>query len=300
MITNANQTMAQEYTKEVIEIWEEGNIPFNKENIDLEEMIDEENKRFTQISKPVIFLFRKKEVKKPGPALLYLPGGGYAKVVTGEDRGEAYAKIFFEIGFTTVAILKYRLPDGNIVNEQDKVPLCDAQKAFALLHRHAVEWNIDKNKIGIKGSSAGGHLAASLNNLKEDIVAPGVKPEELEQAFSILRAPVITFHQPLRHAGSFKRLLGDKSSDQSLLDYYSMERQVNEDTPPTLLIHATDDTSVPYQNSTMYIDQLKKYGIPYEYIQLNRGGHGFGLNRSKVDRDWVPIMQEWVKGILKE
>ncbi|MFT4800511.1 MAG: acetyl esterase/lipase [Flavobacteriaceae bacterium] len=300
VILSAGHSYAQGYSKEVIELWEEGKVPFNKKNIELEEKIDSENKRFTQISNPVIYLYRKKGVKNIGPALLYCPGGGYATVSIGVDRGESYARLFFEMGFNVVAVLKYRLPDSRIVNEQEKVPLCDAQKALSMLHTNAKKWKIDKSKIGVKGASSGGHLAASLNNLKKDIVAPGVKSEELTQAFSILRAPVISFNPPFRHKGSYKRLLIDKASDPVLLDYYSMENQVSSSTPPTFIIHATDDLSVNYQNSVIYTEQLKKYKIPYRYVQLNKGGHGFGLNRSKVDRDWIPDLKEWLNKVLME
>lgn len=204
------------------------------------------------------------------------------------------------MGFNVVAVLKYRLPDTRIVNEQEKVPLCDAQKALSILYKNARKWKIDKRKIGVKGASAGGHLAACLNNLKDDIIAPGVKPKELSQAFSILRVPVISFNPPLRHKGSYKRLLVDKAVDQNLLDYYSMENQVSSDTPPTFLVYAIDDSSVSYKNSLIYEEQLEKHGIIHRYVQLNKGGHGFGLNRSKVDRDWVPELKEWVNMILMD
>ena len=102
------------------------------------------------------------------------------------------------MGFTTVAVLKYRLPDNRIINEQEKVPLCDAQKALSILHSNAKKWKIDKKKIGVMGSSAGGHLTASLANLKGEIIAPGVKVKQLRQAFSVLMYPVISFNLPHR------------------------------------------------------------------------------------------------------
>jgi hypothetical protein len=100
-------------------------------------------------------------------------------------------------------------------------------------------------------------LAASLANLKSDIVAPGVKLEDLAQAASILMYSVVSFNLPYRHRGSYKRLLIDKASDQVLLDYYSMENQVSSITSPTFIIHAIDDLSVNYQNSVIYTEKLK-------------------------------------------
>lgn len=294
LVINSMSAYSQDYTKDVIELWDANNIPFNKDSITLEEMLDEEDKRFSQISKPCIYLYKKTNLSKAGSALLICPGGGYAVVSIGKDRGETYAKKFLEMGFNVVAVLKYRLPDSNIVNEQYKVPLCDAQKALSIMHKNAKKWKVDKNKIGVMGGSAGGHLAASLANLTNDIVAPGVKKKDLKQAFSILMYPVISFNLPYRHKGSFGRMLYDKSKDQELLDYYSMENRVSAETPSTYLLHATDDQSVSYKNSIIYAEQLKKYNIPYTYVELEKGGHGFGLNRSRVNKDWLPELEKWV------
>jgi|GEM_PF-2205881 len=298
MILLTSGVMAQDFTVDMLRVWPSGDIPFNKDVIELGELLDEENKRFRQVSNPVMFVYRKKGVTKAGPALLYTPGGGYKHVTTGVDRGVAYARLFFKMGFTTVVVLKYRLPDGRIVNEPHKVPLCDAQMALATMHRKADDWYIDRSKVGVKGASAGGHLIASLNNSNDQIVAPGVKRDELVQAFSILRVPVISFKQPYEHKGSHNNLLGDRSDDSKLIEFYSMETRVTKNTPPTFLVFATDDTSVPYQNSEMYIEELKKNKIKFDFVKLGKGGHGFGLNRKKVDKDWIPTLQEFVYSIV--
>lgn len=284
---------SQNYTKEIIKLWDHNNIPFNKENIVLTEIVDSTGRRISQISDPVLYVYRKKEVKSKGAGMLYCPGGGYAIVSLKED-GEAKAKRYLQMGFNVVAVLKYRLPDPRIVNNQEKVPLCDAQKALALLHQNANKWLIDEKKIAITGSSAGGHLAASLANLKEEIVAPEVEHEDLTQALSILLYPVVSFNLPYRHEGSYNRLLGDKAKDQSLLDYYSMESQVTKNTPPTFIIHAKDDFSVTYENSTIYADSLKKYNVPYKYIELEKGGHGFEFNLKKTGVDWTKQLEYWL------
>lgn len=287
-------SFSQEYTIETINLWEDNNIPFNKENIVLNETLDEVGTRYTQISEPAIFVYKNKVVKKNGAALLFCPGGGYSKVTIGKNNGENKAKHFLKMGFNVVVVLKYRLPDNRIVNSQEKVPLCDAQKALSIVHQKALSWSVNNNKIAVIGSSAGGHLAASLANFKDDIVAPNVKPEELEHAISILMYPVVSFNLPYRHRGSFKRLLGNKHQDQILLDYYSMENQVSETTPPTFIVHAEDDAGVVYQNSLMYCESLKKHGVKYKYVQLEKGGHGFGLNFEKTGVDWTEALGEWL------
>ncbi|MBD1388286.1 alpha/beta hydrolase [Neiella sp. HB171785] len=296
----SNHLMAADYSVEELELWQDREVPFNKPNIELAETLDEEGKRFTEISKPTIYLYRNSRIETPGPALLYVPGGGYARVAVGKRRSAEWAELFFDMGFAAVAVLKYRLPDGRIVDNPHQVPLIDAQQALAMLHRNATSWHIDRNKIGVKGVSAGGHLVASLNNFTSDIVAPDVQAHELKQAFSILRVPVITFKAPLRHSGSYQRLLGGLSEPQRLIDYFSMENQVSATTPPTFLVYATDDQSVSYQNSEIYAAALSRQRIPYKAVALQRGGHGFGLDRSLVDKDWIPEMTDWVFAVLAD
>jgi len=288
-------TFSQDYTIETIKLWKDGEIPFNKENITLKETLDEAGIRYTQISEPAIYVYRNKDVKNNGAALLFCPGGGYSVVTIGSNNGESMAQRFLKMGFNVVAVLKYRLPDTLIVNSQEKVPLCDAQKALSIIHQKATNWSIDNNKVAVIGSSAGGHLAASLANLKDEIIAPNVNKEDLKQAVSILMYPVISFNLPYRHKGSFKRLLVDKSENQQLLDYYSMENKVSENTPQTFIIHAKDDASVTCENSLIYCESLKKYGVKYKYVQLEKGGHGFGLNFQKTGVDWTVELEEWLR-----
>jgi acetyl esterase/lipase len=285
---------AQDFTKEVVKIWDQANIPLNKSNIILKEMVDSTGNRISQISEPVLFVYRKKDAKPDGAAILFCPGGGYTNLSLSKD-GEGYATQFFKLGFSVVAILKYRLPDPRIVDQQEIVPLCDAQKGLSLIYQNAKKWQINKSKIATAGSSAGGHLAASLANLKDKIVAPGVKPDELKQAASILLYPVITFNLPERHSGSYNRLLGDLKNEQSLIDYYSMEKQVTKKTPPTFLVHAKDDETVTYTNSVMYLGSLKKYQVPNKYIELEKGGHGFAFNFKKTGVDWSVDLENWLK-----
>lgn len=287
------------YTCEEIILWGNDTPPLNKEGVNIAEVVDEEGRRFSKISNPVMYLYRKTGVTEPGPAVMYIPGGGYSQVSM-LRKGKSTAETFFDMGFSVVAILKYRLPDPEIVNDQEKVPLYDAQKALSLLHTNAVAWNIDRTKIGVKGASAGGHLAASLNNLKEEILAPGVSINDLDLAFAILRVSVISFSDPelTVNVGSVGRLLGDKVSDNDLKNLFSMEKQVDAQTSPTFLVYATDDESVPYQNSVAYANELQENNIRYQSVELNKGGHTFGFSNAKVDQDWVTMLDNWLQTVL--
>lgn len=285
---------AQDYGFKEVPLWDKGPIPYNRTEITLEEYIDSTGRRIRQISEPRLYIYSRSGLRGKGPTMLYLPGGGYS-VVALKDRGESSARYFLESGFDVVAFLVYRLPDAHIVEEQHRVPLCDAQKALSLMHRNARRWHIDPQRIAVMGSSAGGHLAASLANLSGEPVAPGVNSSELEHALSILLYPVISFNEPWRHKGSYRYLLGEDQEDQELLDFYSMENRAGSHTPPTLLIHATDDASVPWQNSLIYREALEEAGVPCAYIELSKGGHGFGFNLKRVDRNWLPEMEEWIR-----
>ena len=285
---------SQSYSKETTKLWTEGEIPFNKKTITLVEQLGEEGKRYWQISEPELYVFRNNSVVNNGSALLVLPGGGYSRVTIGKNNGEGTAKHFLKMGFNVVAVLKYRLPDERIVNSEDKVPLCDAQKALSLISQNSDNWSVNKSKIAVLGSSAGGHLASSLANLTNPILAPDVKPYELKQAATILLYPVISFNLPYRHKGSYRYLLGEKSDNQALLEYYSMENQVSETTPQTFIIHATDDASVSYENSIIYCKSLKKFSVPYKYVELEKGGHGFGYNFNKTGIDWTIELKDWL------
>lgn len=290
----AQAISAEEINAEEIKLWGDRPIPFNKSTISLEEKMDSTGRRISQISEPRLHIYRRKGMDKAGPTLLYLPGGGYARVVL-KDQGAGQARYFLDMGFDVVAFLVYRLPDPHIVEEQHKVPLCDAQKALSLLRATAMEWQIDPDRIAVMGSSAGGHLAASLANLRDQPVAPDLSSRELEHALSILLYPVISFNEPHRHQGSCHYLLGERQEEQKLLDRYSMEQQVSGNTPPTLLIHARDDASVPFENSLIYQEALIEAGVSCSYIELQKGGHGFGFNRARVDRDWLPEMEAWIR-----
>lgn len=293
LVLNIN-SFSQDYTKEVVKLWDKNMIPFNRENISLKEITDSTGRRISQISEPVLYVYRKTNKNSAGAAVMYCPGGGYSNISMAKD-GEGFATNFLKMGFNVVAVLKYRLPDRRIVNKQEIVPLCDAQKALSLLYQNAKKWQIDRKKIAISGGSAGGHLAASLANLNDKIVAPGVKQKELRQAVSILMYPVITFNLPQRHQGSFYKLLGDKTKDKTLIDYYSMESKISRKTPPTFVVHAKDDKVVTHKNSEIYIDSLNKYQIINKYVELEKGGHGFSFDFKVTGVDWTLELVEWLR-----
>ena len=185
-------------------------------------------------------------------------------------------------------VLKYRLPDSLSSTAPDKVPLMDAQQAIRMVREKATSWNIQPNKIGIMGFSAGGHLAATLSTHFEKDTRPD---------FSILIYPVISMDKSIAHMGSRNNLIGKHPADE-MIKLYSNELQVTTNTPPSFLIHASDDDAVPVENSLFYYQTLKKNNVPTEMHIYPKGGHGFGLaNGNRSLESWPRLMIEWMSGL---
>ena len=215
-----------------------------------------------------------------GSAVLICPGGGYSGVSV-KKEGEEIAKWFNDLGVTAF-VLYYRMPNGH-----DNIPLIDAQTALKIIHKRAKEWNLDQNKIGIMGFSAGGHLASTVGtHFKTNVQRPD---------FMILAYPVVTMNKDLTHAGSRNNLLGKNPSDE-LVKLYSNELQVTKTTPPTFIVHAIDDKTVPIANSEQLLKALQDLNVPAELHKFDVGGHGFGMRKRGIPVDnWPDLLKNWLK-----
>ena len=207
-------------------------------------------------------------IKANGTAAIICPGGGYGGLVMGAE-GHGIAAWLNRHGITGV-VLQYRLPKG-----RSFVPLLDAQRALRTIRFNAVKWSLKPDRIGIMGFSAGGHLASSAgthfdagNPKAADLVGRiSCRPD-----FMILVYPVITMG-PGTHQGSKNNLLGRKLPPK-LVELFSNEKQVTDQTPPAFLAHAVDDRPVPPENSRRFYAALKSKNIPAVYLELPNGGHG--------------------------
>lgn len=225
--------------------------------------------------------------KPNGAALVICPGGGYGGRVSGGE-GHGIAAWLNKHGITGV-VLDYRLPKGRYA-----LPLLDAQHAIRLTRAHAQEWGIDPHRVGIIGFSAGGHLAASATTLFDLGDADAKDPIEQQSSrpdFSILIYPVISMQDGVTHGGSRKNLLGEMPAPV-LMERFSLERQVNENTPPVYLAHAVDDKVVVIENSRLFAAAMKKNNRPVTLLELANGGHG--LNGYKG-----PSWDAWQSGSLQ-
>ena len=218
--------------------------------------------------------------KKPnGQAIIACPGGGYAGVATTHE-GHDMATWFNTQGIT-YAVLHYRMPYG-----KHEIPLSDAHQAIRYMRKNAEQFGF--NQLGIMGSSAGGHLASTAATHFDAETRPD---------FQILFYPVVTMTE-YTHQGSKDNLLG-KNPREELVKLYSNELQVTEQTPPAFIMHSSDDTVVPVQNTLDYYLSLCKHGVPASVHFYPIGGHGWGYNESfPYKAQWKDEMEKWLREIL--
>ncbi|PRP68067.1 alpha/beta hydrolase [Nonlabens agnitus] len=275
-----------------IDLWET-NIPnaINNPNYQESPIIEgKELMKTSQVTAPTLTIFKPENPN--GTAILILPGGGYKHLAIHKE-GTKIARWLNTLVITGI-VLKYRLPSDVIMDEKSIGPLQDAQKAMRVIRSNAATWGIDPAKIGVMGFSAGGHLAATLSTGYDDEVYIENSYVSAKPNFSMLIYPVITMHDEFTHQGSKSNLLGDNpTADQ--IEMYSTENRINQQTPPTILIHALDDTSVPYQNSVIYFEGLQKHDIASEIHLYQKGGHGFGLNEDGPARNWPAACEQWLR-----
>ncbi|MFI1773440.1 prolyl oligopeptidase family serine peptidase [Thalassobellus citreus] len=275
-----------------IKLWDE--VPNSKESKDYQEVfrLDSEGKpnAIRKVVNPRLKLFLVDNKKTNNTAVIIYPGGGYA-VLSHDKEGDKIAEWLNSIGVSAF-VLKYRLPSDIIMNDKTIGPLQDAQEAMRMVRGNAKEWNINPNKIGVIGFSAGGHLASTISTHYNDNVYTSDETSARPD-FSMLIYPVISMEDGITHNGSKVNLLGDIPSEV-LIEKYSNEKQVNENTPPTILIHASDDGSVPVENSINYYLALKQNKVPAEMHIYENGGHGFGLGRFGTHLNWPKACEDWL------
>jgi len=248
--------------------------------------------RISKVSVPEITIFESKKSLGKNTAVIICPGGGYS-ILAYNLEGTDVAKIFNDWGVTAI-VLKYRLPADAIMTDKSIGPLQDAQRALQYVRENANELNVDPNLIGIMGFSAGGHLAATASTHfdKSEIANP--HHTSLRPDFSILAYPVISFKDSLGHVGSRNNLVG-KNVTAAVINNFSNELQVTQNTPPAFLVLAADDKTVNPENSIKYYEALLKNHIPGELHIYQNGGHGFGTHNRTTEDDWMERLKHWMQ-----
>jgi acetyl esterase/lipase len=270
--------------QETVNLYPDG-IP-NSKATDLKETVT--SGMIKGITKPTLEAYLPQKEKATGAAVVICPGGGYSVIVF-QGEGVTTAREFAKNGIAAF-VLKYRLPDDSSMMDKKIGPLQDAQQAVKVVRENAGKWGIDVNKIGIMGFSAGGHLASTeathfMKPLIENNSNTSLRPD-----FQILVYPVISMQDSLTHPDSRTKLLGENPSKE-VIDEFSNELQVNENTPPAYITHAADDKLVDVDNSIFYFEKLRHHNVAVEMHIYQRGGHGFIFRH----QGWMEPLFKWMK-----
>lgn len=258
-----------------VNLWPNG-LP-NSNGIDKTKPYDDATQNF----RPTLWVFLPEASKATGRAVVCCPGGGYSHLATGHE-GYEWAPFFRERGIALI-VLKYRMPHGFV-----DVPISDAREALRVVRENAEKWNINPNKVGIMGSSAGGHLATTIATHSDAATMPN---------FQILFYPVVTFDYKYTHKGSRHNLIGEKAAPD-VVNLYSNEKQVSSVTPPAILLLSDDDNVVPSQNSVNYYLALKENGVKASMYIYPSGGHGWGIRDNfKYHNEMLNDLSAWLETI---
>lgn len=276
--------------QEFIKLYPDGKMP-NSKGMNLQEEIREE--RIYQVGTPGIHAFFPDAKQNKGVAVLIIPGGGYARIAYQNARTNV-AKWFNSLGIAAFA-LDYRLPTSPDLKQKELAPLQDAERAIRLIRANAKKWNINPDKIGVMGTSAGGHAASYIATTTDDIAKIGDEIDNFSFTpnFMILASPVISMGE-FAHGGSKKYLLGENPTNE-LIEKYSTEKHVSSKTPPTFIFLAMDDQSVNPKNSLMFYSTLLDHKIPSTIHIFPTGGHSIPLkNGPGSSANWTNLCELWL------
>ena len=277
LVLCALPALAQDYGQDMtIKIWDNASAPHSNEITEAE---TSNNNVIVNTTETVLYIFKADPAKATGHAMLVCPGGGYSSVCI-EWEGYKVAQWLASQG-VTCGVLKYRLPNGH-----KEIPLEDTTEALRTMRSRSKELGFDPTKLGMMGSSAGGHLTAYTSNFASFADRP---------AFTVLFYPVITGEEGLCHKGSFDHLLGKDASAYERAEY-SMETRVTKQTPPTLILTSDNDTLVPTISSTRYYNALRKHGVKASLHIYPGGYHGFCMHDDVAFKPlWQQAMIEWIR-----
>ena len=227
-------------------------------------------------------------------AVVVCPGGAY-QMISGREKDPTAAE-FFAMG-AQVFVLEYSVQDAAC----DKRPLEELARTVLMVRQNAEAWRVDPNKVVVIGFSAGGHLAASLGVHWDDpeiLARCGVADAKLLRPDGMMLCyPVLTMIDELTHALTKKNVMAGTKEPE---EYWSLETQVKDTTPPTFLWHTMEDASVPVENSLMFLTAMHRAGVSCEAHFFPYGGHGISMCTWEVDcvdshgRQWMGLCRKWL------
>jgi acetyl esterase/lipase len=251
-----------------------------------------EGGRMKMIEVPQYWVHLPDKDKANGAAVVILPGGGYS-ILAMEHEGHAYAKWLNERGIAGI-VVKYRVGGG--LGYQYPVPFLDARRAIRTVRANADEWGIKPDRIGVMGSSAGGHLASLCATRFGDTFTEETSDETDKASarpdFAILCYPVINMDGAVAHGGSRNNLAG-KDAAPELEEKLSTEKAVSPKTPSIFLLTTSDD-GVDCRNSLLFAIACKENKIPVALHMFQKGGHGYGLKGKGSLAEWPSLLDAWL------
>lgn len=280
--------------KRIIPLWD-GEIP-NASNDKVNEYLEAEDiQKIFDVRVPTMEVFLPSIKTTNGQAVLICPGGGY-EFLAYDWEGTDIAKWLNTKGIAAF-VLKYRLPNTERNKNDHMSPIIDAQRALRLIRYHAEEWNINREKVGVMGFSAGGHLASTLGTQFDRKLVDTSDLINLISArpdFMILIYPVISMSNINAHLGSRLNLLGPQPNDD-LINRYSAHLNIRKSTPETFIVHSNDDATVDVENSILMYNALRSKGVPVEMHLFPEGGHGYSMAATNPAlNSWTILLENWL------
>lgn len=250
------------------------------------------------LTAPLLHLFLLEKAELPRPAVIVCPGGGYHGLAI-DYEGVDVARWLNGHGVSAF-VLEYRVSP-----HRHPAPIRDAQTALRLVRANAAAWNIDPERVGMLGFSAGGHLVSTAATHAEIVDPPiddALKSFNFRPDFTVLIYPVISFSPPFGHIGCRDNLLGP-DADAAVAASLNNDEQVTQSTPPAFLVHSSGDSVVSSENSVAYYLALLRAGIPAELHVYEQGEHGYGMGKGDPALStWPGLCIHWMRkrGILQE
>jgi acetyl esterase/lipase len=283
--------VADASSQEFIPLWPDGKKPnFNGKKI-TDSLF---NERIWRVSNPGMYCFVVPKAENKGTAVLICPGGGYERL-SYLYNGFNLAKWYNSIGVNAFVLI-YRLPHQADLQQRQLAPLQDAQRAMRIIRANAVKWNIKMDKVGIMGTSAGGHVASTLGTHFDDVSAikDSLDVISYRADFMVLLSPVISMGK-YAHPGSKRYFIGPDSTKE-MIDKYSNELQVSSSTPPAFIVHALNDSTVNVHNSLLFYAALLEKKVNASIHIFPQGGHAIRIDDSPGSTDlWLNLLEAWLK-----
>lgn len=237
--------------------------------------------RVIEFDNPKVTVFLPPKNTGNGKAIVACPGGGYTHLAQNHE-GFYWSPFFNNLGYV-YAVVEYNFPKGD-----RNVPLNDVEKAFKILKDSCEVWNIDQQKIGIMGSSAGGHLASAIATHPNAIMNP---------AFQILFYPVISLDKNVTHSGTRKGFLGENPTEEEV-EEWSSDKKVTPSTSPVFMALCSDDKVVKPINSILYYNSLVENQVPVAMFIYPEGAHGWGYRTKFKQREQMLLeLTAWLKNL---